>query len=80
MSLLSRIGPDEKKVNDVNDALIDLRNAANKTEIPKNKTADKVIDIVEEILNLNKQQKGKWLKILTPKQMLQRLPMALAQV
>ena len=24
--------------------------------------------------------KGKWLKILTPKQMLQRLPMALAQV
>ena len=59
MSLLSRIGPDEKIVNDVNDALIDLRNAANKMEIPKNKTPDKVIDIVKEILNLNKQQKGK---------------------
>ena len=37
-------------------------------------------DIVEKILNLEKQQKGKGIKILTPKQMLQRLPIALAQV
>ena len=40
---------------------------------------DKVIDILEKILEFNKQQKGKGLKILTPKQILQRLPLALAQ-
>ena len=39
-----------------------------------------MVDIVEKILNLEKQQKGKGIKILTPKQMLQRLPIALAQV
>ena len=37
--------------------MIDLRNAVNKKEIPKNENSDKVIDIVEEILNFNKQQK-----------------------
>ena len=37
-------------------------------------------DIVEKILNLEKQQKGKGIETLTPKQMLQRLPIALAQV
>ena len=40
---------------------------------------DKVIDILEKILEFNKQQKGKGLKILTPKQILQRLPIALVQ-
>ena len=33
-----------------------------------------------QILDFNKQQKDKGIKILTPKQMLQRLPIALAQV
>ena len=37
--------------------MIDLRNAVNKKEIPKNENPDKVIDIVEDILNFNKQQK-----------------------
>ena len=32
------------------------------------------------IIEINNQQKGKGLKILTPKQMLQRLPISLAQV
>ena len=32
------------------------------------------------MFDFNKRQKGKGLKILTPKQMLQRLPIALAQV
>ena len=40
----------------------------------------KVISAVKTILNFNKQKKDKRLKILTPKQMPQRLPMALAQV
>ena len=49
-------------------------------EILGNENPYKVTDIIEEILNFNKQQKGKEPKILTPKQMFQRLPIALAQV
>ena len=44
------------------------------------KIQKKIASIVEKILDFNKQQKGKGIKILTPKQMLQRLPIALAQV
>ena len=42
---------------------------------------DKIIKIVKRILKFNKQQQS-WtgLKILTPNQMLSRLPMALAQL
>ena len=49
----------------------------NRKEISRNKNPDEVIDIAEEIINFNKQQKGKRLKKLTSKQMLQRLPIAL---
>ena len=42
---------------------------------------DKIIEIVKEMLNFNKQnQEGKGLKILTPNQMLSRLPISLAQL
>ena len=42
---------------------------------------DKVVEIVEEILEFNKQtQEGKGLKILTPYQMLSRLPISLAEL
>ena len=44
------------------------------------KIRKKVVDIIEKIIDFNKQQKGKRIKILTPKQVLQRLPIALAQV
>ena len=52
------------------------------------KIQKKVVNIVEKILDFNKQQKGKrcpsdlaaHIKILIPKHMLQRLPIALAQV
>ena len=41
----------------------------------------KIIDIVERILELNSEnQLGKGLKILTPNQMLSRLPISLAQL
>ena len=78
----------EKIVNSVN-ALIDLRNAVQKKEIPNNENLEKVIDIVEEIFNFDKQQKGKGLRlnfdcanleILSPKQTLKRLPIALPNV
>ena len=65
--------------NKANYALIDLRNAVNKKEIPK-KNPDKVIKIVETALDFNIQQKGKGLKILTLKQMLQKFPIAREQV
>ena len=42
---------------------------------------DKILEIVKEILKFNKQTKeGKGLKILTPNQMLSRLPNILAQL
>ena len=48
----------------------------NKIEKP-----DKIVEIVEMILKLNKQnQQGRGLKILTPNQMLSRLPITLAQL
>ena len=49
------------------------------TEIEK---PDKILKIVEEILDFNNKQNqiGKGLKILTPNQMLNRLPISLAQL
>ena len=44
------------------------------------KTQIKNISIVEKLFNFNKKQKGERLKMITPKQMLERLPIALAQV
>ena len=42
---------------------------------------DKIVRVVEMILDFNKQnQEGKGLKILTPNQILNRLPIALAQL
>ena len=42
---------------------------------------DKIVEIVKEILKFNEQvQKGEGLKILTPNQMLSRLPFSLAQL
>ena len=42
---------------------------------------DKIVDIVEKILDFNNQnQEGQGLKILTPDQMLSRLPTSLAQL
>ena len=42
---------------------------------------DKIVNIVEKILKFNEQnQQGQGIKILTPNQMLNRLPIALAQL
>ena len=41
---------------------------------------DKILKTVEMILEFNGQQQGKGLKILSPNQMLSRLPISLAQV
>ena len=48
----------------------------------ENEKEEKILEIVKDILNFNKQnqQKGQGIKILTPNQMLNRLPIALAQL
>ena len=47
----------------------------------ENEKEEKILEIVKDILNFNKQnQQGKGLKILTPNQMLSRLPITLAQL
>ena len=49
-------------------------------DVKKNKKPDKILKIVKEILNFNnkiQEQSGKYLKILTPNQMLSRLPITL---
>ena len=44
------------------------------------KIRKKVVNIVKKIVVFNEEQKGKGIKLLTPKQILQSLPIALAQV
>ena len=41
---------------------------------------NEIVDIFEMILEFNRQQEGQGLKILTPNQMLSRLPILLAQL
>ena len=60
--------------------MIELRNSIDRKEITKNENPKRVVNIVEKIINFNKNQRDKGLKILTLKQMLQRLPIALVQV
>ena len=51
-------------------------------ELPLNEKVEekKIWETVEMILEFNRQQQGKGLKILKPKQMLSRLPISLAQL
>ena len=82
-----RDASDEKNkdlVKSINKKLTKLKNIVK--NVPKDKVSkveenEKIIDIVERILELNsKKQLGLGLKILTPNQMLSRLPITLAQL
>ena len=44
------------------------------------KNSYEIVDLVENIIEFNRQQQGRGLKILTPNQMLSRLPISLAQL
>ena len=46
----------------------------------RNRKAKRAVDIVKMILEFNRQQQGQGLKILTPNQMLSRLPISLPQL
>ena len=71
-------------VNGINSRLKDWKKEINKMsqDERKNKKSDKIVKIAKKILKFNKQQQqsGKGLKILTPNQMLSRLPLTLAQL
>ena len=63
-------------------ALTDFKNEIkimSKNDIESEKP-NEVVNAVEKILEFNEQQKGKGLKILTPNQMLSRLPIYLVQL
>ena len=66
--------------NNVNDRLIGLKNGINKKEIPDHENPNKTVDIVEKVLDFNRQKKGEGLKILTCKRLLQRLLIPLTQI
>ena len=71
-----------KSVNVIRSGLSDLKKEVeNMGEEEKEiEQPDKILKIVEEILEFNRQQQGQGLKILTPNQMLSRLPISLAQL
>ena len=73
-------GKNEDIVNNINDGLIDLRKDINRKETLENKNPKTLADFVGKILDFNQQKKVKESKLLTPKQMNQRLPIALTQV
>ena len=71
-----------KLMNTINSRLSDLKNEIEKmseNEIKIEKPYE-IVNIVEKILEFNRQEQGQGLKILTPSQMLNRLPIALAQL
>ena len=74
-----------KLVNVINSGLKDLKEEIKK--MPKEEKEieepDVIVEIAEDILEFNKQkqkQEGQGIKILTPNQMLSRLPISLAQL
>ena len=82
-----RDASDEKNkdlVKSINKKLTKLKNIVK--NVPKDKVSKveenkKIIDIVEKILDLNSEkQSGKGSKMVTPNQMLSRLPITLAQL
>ena len=82
-----RDSSDEKNksmVESINEKLTKFKNIVKnvpKGEVFKFNENEKIIDIVERILELNSEEKqGLGLEILTPNQMLSRLPITLAQL
>ena len=74
-----------KTMSVIKSGLIDLKDETEKMskEEIENEKPDKILKVVEEILDFNnkfQKQQGSGLNILTPNQMLSRLPIVLAQL
>ena len=84
----SLIGTNDKEknnklVNVINSGLKDLKEEIKEMSEKERKIEkpDKIVEIVREVIKFNKQkQEGQGIKILTPNQMLSRLPISLAQL
>ena len=71
----------KKLVQEIKDRATDLNNKTTKMSKNENEKANEILDIVSQIIDFNKQNKeGTGVKILTPQQMLSRLPISLAQL
>ena len=57
--LRARKAKNEQLENNINDGLIDLRNANIRQEFSENEIPNKIVGIVEKVFDFNKQQKGK---------------------
>ena len=73
----------KNRVDTINKQLTKLKNSVK--NVPKNdklnsEENEKITDVVEKILEFDRQKQGQGLKILTPNQMLRRLPITLAQL
>ena len=68
--------------NLINSRLKDLKREIKNMSKQEKETEDpdEIVNLVENILEFNRQQQGQGLKILTPNQMLSRLPITLAQL
>ena len=60
--------------------MIDLRNSIIRKKTPEGENPNKIVNVVDKIMEFNKQQEGKGLKTLTSKRMLRRLSIALSTV
>ena len=70
-------------MNVINSGLKDLKEETKELskEERENENPDKIVEIVEDIFRFIKQkQEGRGIKILTPNQILSRLPISLAQL
>ena len=65
----------KNRLRDLKEKITDMSEEEKKIEKP-----NEIVDIVENILEFNKQQQGQGLKILTSNQILSRLPVTLAQL
>ena len=63
------------RLKDLKEKIRNMSEEEKKIEKPND-----IVNIVEDILEFNRQQKGEGLKILTPDQMLSRLAITLAQL
>ena len=63
------------ELRDLKEEIEDMSEEEKEIENP-----NEIINLVGNILEINRQQQGKGLKILTPNQMLSRLPISLAQL
>ena len=72
------------RVNEIENrltGLIEMFKSNPTSHIKKIKNRNHILEIVERILYFNQlNQAGQWIKILTPSQMLSRLPISLAQL